>query len=133
MKNKSKLLNIFIFSIIFIGLNSFPTNIFAEEEDKENASEEKNDDVATNDTPIVPAGAYDYGSGKVYTAFTTEDVVEGGTKTIQSFIDADLWDEARRFIGKNQICEGVKSPIIKNTFFEKKNISDDILLSYINY
>ena len=60
-------------------------------------------------------------------------LVEGGTKTIQSFIDADLWDEARKFIGKNQICEGVKSPIIKNTFFEKKNISDDILLSYINY
>ena len=41
-----------------------------------------NDDVATNDTPIVPAGAYDYGSGKVYTAFTTEDVVEGGTKRV---------------------------------------------------
>ena len=43
-----------------------------------------NDDVAANDTPIVPAGAYDYGSGKVYTAFTTEDVVEGGTKRITS-------------------------------------------------
>ena len=41
-----------------------------------------NDDVAANDTPIVPAGAYDYGSGKVYTAFTTEDVVEGGTKRV---------------------------------------------------
>ena len=36
----------------------------------------------TNDTPIVPAGAYDYGSGKVYTAFTNEDVVEGGTKRV---------------------------------------------------
>ena len=46
MKNKSKLLNIFIFSIIFIGLNSFTINIFAEDEDKENASEEKSDDVA---------------------------------------------------------------------------------------
>ena len=41
-----------------------------------------NDDIATNDTPVIPAGAYDYGSGKVYTAFTTEDVIEGGTKRV---------------------------------------------------
>ena len=40
------------------------------------------DDIATDDTPVIPAGAYDYGSGKVYTAFTNEDVVEGGTKRV---------------------------------------------------
>ena len=40
------------------------------------------DDIGTDDTPVIPAGAYDYGSGKVYTAFTTEDVVEGGTKRV---------------------------------------------------
>ena len=39
-------------------------------------------DVANNGTPVVPAGAYDYGSGKVYTAFTIEDVVEGGTERV---------------------------------------------------
>ena len=39
-------------------------------------------DVAQDSTPIIPAGAYDYGSGKVYTAFTVEDVVEGSTQRV---------------------------------------------------
>ena len=39
-------------------------------------------DNNTDNTPIIGAGAYDFGSGKVYTAFTNEDVVEGGTKRI---------------------------------------------------
>jgi hypothetical protein len=39
-------------------------------------------DIKQDATPTVPAGAYDYGSGKVYNAFTTEDVVEGGTQRV---------------------------------------------------
>jgi hypothetical protein len=39
-------------------------------------------DISENRTPIVPAGAYNVGNGKVYTAFTTEDVVEGGAQRI---------------------------------------------------
>jgi hypothetical protein len=39
-------------------------------------------DVSENRTPIVPAGAYNVGNGKVYTAFTTDDVVEGGVQRI---------------------------------------------------
>ena len=39
-------------------------------------------DIANDATPVVPAGAYDYGSGKVYTAFTIEDVVEGSTERV---------------------------------------------------
>mgnify|MGYP000606570553 CR=1 FL=1 len=39
-------------------------------------------DVAQDSTPIIPAGAYDYGSGKVFTAFTVEDVVEGNTQRV---------------------------------------------------
>ncbi|MAV61709.1 MAG: hypothetical protein CMQ83_05075 [Gammaproteobacteria bacterium] len=70
MKNKSKLLNIFIFSIIFIGLNSFTINIFAEDEDKENASEEKSDDVATK----KPKGM----SGKKKEYKTIEEFIDDG-------------------------------------------------------
>jgi len=40
------------------------------------------EDVSTDATPIIPAGAYDYGSGKVYTAFTVEDIVEGNTQRV---------------------------------------------------
>ena len=39
-------------------------------------------DISENRTPIVPAGAYNVGNGKVYTAFTTDDVVEGGNQRI---------------------------------------------------
>jgi hypothetical protein len=39
-------------------------------------------DTVENQTPVIPAGAYDYGSGKVYTAFTVEDIVEGNTQRI---------------------------------------------------
>ena len=39
-------------------------------------------DISENRTPIVPAGAYNVGNGKVYTAFTTDDVVEGSTQRI---------------------------------------------------
>ena len=70
MKNKSKLLNIFIFSIIFIGLNSFTINIFAEDEDKENASEDKSDDAAIK----KPNGM----SGKKKEYKTIEEFIDDG-------------------------------------------------------
>jgi hypothetical protein len=45
-------------------------------------SEISANDISNDSTPIIPAGAYDYGSGKVYTAFTVEDVVEGSTQRV---------------------------------------------------
>jgi diaminohydroxyphosphoribosylaminopyrimidine deaminase/5-amino-6-(5-phosphoribosylamino)uracil reductase len=39
-------------------------------------------------------------------------IIEGGAKTIQSFIDHRLWDEARVFIGKNEIKDGLKGPVL---------------------
>lgn len=41
-----------------------------------------NQDVAQDVTPVVPAGAYDFGSGKVYNAFLIDDVVEGSTQRV---------------------------------------------------
>lgn len=40
------------------------------------------EDIQQNQTPVIPAGAFDYGSGKVYTAFTIEDVVEGNSDRV---------------------------------------------------
>lgn len=37
-------------------------------------------------------------------------IVEGGTKTLQTFIDADLWDEARIFTTKEKFGKGIASP-----------------------
>ena len=40
------------------------------------------DDINNNQTPAIPAGAFDYGSGRVYTAFTVEDIVEGNSERV---------------------------------------------------
>lgn len=37
-------------------------------------------------------------------------IVEGGRKTLQSFIDNNLWDEARIFTGNQFFCNGIKAP-----------------------
>jgi diaminohydroxyphosphoribosylaminopyrimidine deaminase / 5-amino-6-(5-phosphoribosylamino)uracil reductase len=55
-------------------------------------------------------------------------IVEGGRQTIQSFIDADLWDEARFFKTKLTLNEGTKAPKIKGNLLSKETILDDELL-----
>ncbi|MEP6951345.1 MAG: bifunctional diaminohydroxyphosphoribosylaminopyrimidine deaminase/5-amino-6-(5-phosphoribosylamino)uracil reductase RibD [Ginsengibacter sp.] len=48
-------------------------------------------------------------------------LVEGGTKTLQSFIDTSLWDEARIITNENLFIEdGVAAPALENCILEKK-------------
>ncbi len=46
-------------------------------------------------------------------------IVEGGTQTLQTFIDEKLWDEAMVFVGNTSFVKGVKSPIITKEFKEE--------------
>jgi diaminohydroxyphosphoribosylaminopyrimidine deaminase/5-amino-6-(5-phosphoribosylamino)uracil reductase len=39
-------------------------------------------------------------------------IIEGGAHTINGFIEAGLWDEARIFTGKSVLGEGIKAPCI---------------------
>ncbi len=41
-------------------------------------------------------------------------IIEGGRQTLQKFIDKNLWDEARVFIGKKIFTEGIKAPEINS-------------------
>lgn len=59
-------------------------------------------------------------------------IIEGGRKTIQSFIDASLWDEARVFIGEINLNDGTKAPKINNTIYSKSYLKKDTLLTYRN-
>jgi diaminohydroxyphosphoribosylaminopyrimidine deaminase/5-amino-6-(5-phosphoribosylamino)uracil reductase len=59
-------------------------------------------------------------------------LVEGGKQTLQSFIEDNLWDEARVFIGNIHLKSGLKIPII-NGNFQTKNIIDDQLKLFYNY
>ena len=60
-------------------------------------------------------------------------IIEGGAKTIQSFIDANLWDEAFVFIGDTTFKEGLKAPSLKNSSVEFTKIDSDIVKHYKNY
>lgn len=60
-------------------------------------------------------------------------IIEGGKQTLQSFIDANLWDEARVFNGDISFNQGVKAPKIKIKNSIKKQILTDELLIFFNY
>lgn len=59
-------------------------------------------------------------------------IIEGGRKTIQSFIDANLWDEARVFIAEINLIEGTKAPELKRKIYSKSSLKKDTLLTYRN-
>ncbi len=59
-------------------------------------------------------------------------IIEGGTKTLQMFIDANLWDEARVFTGNSFFTNGVKAPEFKGTLTSEEHILNDILKTYQN-
>lgn len=64
-------------------------------------------------------------------------IIEGGSKTIQHFIDSGFWDEARVFTGVITFGKGIKAPLL--TASEKNNqqistlrIKEDVLTIYKN-
>lgn len=59
-------------------------------------------------------------------------IIEGGTQTLQTFIDEDLWDEARVFVGDTEFGEGLKSPVFKASFSKKIEIKEDVLKIHTN-
>jgi len=52
-------------------------------------------------------------------------IIEGGTKTLQSFIDKKLWDEARIFTTKKTLIEGVQPPTIVGEIISQDETGDD--------
>ncbi|WP_236548111.1 bifunctional diaminohydroxyphosphoribosylaminopyrimidine deaminase/5-amino-6-(5-phosphoribosylamino)uracil reductase RibD [Polaribacter septentrionalilitoris] len=59
-------------------------------------------------------------------------IIEGGTKTLQNFIDENLWDEARVFTGDVTFGKGVLAPIFNASKKEHINIQKDVLKIYTN-
>ena len=54
-------------------------------------------------------------------------IVEGGKKTLESFINTNLWDEARVFTNNRMLGGGISSPKIGGKIFNTKKIDDDVL------
>lgn len=60
-------------------------------------------------------------------------IIEGGSQTLQTFIDENLWDEARVFIGNLRLETGIKAPVLALTKTENYSIENDILIISRNY
>jgi diaminohydroxyphosphoribosylaminopyrimidine deaminase/5-amino-6-(5-phosphoribosylamino)uracil reductase len=59
-------------------------------------------------------------------------IIEGGAKTLQSFIDANLWDEAFVFMGTANFGEGTKAPTFKGIMVSEEKIKEDTFRTYKN-
>jgi diaminohydroxyphosphoribosylaminopyrimidine deaminase / 5-amino-6-(5-phosphoribosylamino)uracil reductase len=60
-------------------------------------------------------------------------IIEGGAQTLQTFIEANLWDEARIFTGNIEFGNGIKAPILNQIPYKKEEIATDELLIIRNY
>jgi diaminohydroxyphosphoribosylaminopyrimidine deaminase / 5-amino-6-(5-phosphoribosylamino)uracil reductase len=58
--------------------------------------------------------------------------VEGGKKTIEAFINSNLWDEARIIEGKTEFSTGVLAPTINAIPFKTQTFSSDTIFFYKN-
>lgn len=59
-------------------------------------------------------------------------IIEGGAQTLQTFIDENLWDEARIFTGNTSFGVGVERPNFSAKLIATKNIKNDVLKIYTN-
>lgn len=58
--------------------------------------------------------------------------VEGGSQILNSFIEKNLWDEARVFISKKSFGEGIEAPIVTRNATSEFIVGEDKLLVYRN-
>ncbi len=57
-------------------------------------------------------------------------IVEGGTKLLQTFINAHLWDETQVFTAPKILTNGVKSPVFEHQVADSILLGDDQLNIY---
>jgi diaminohydroxyphosphoribosylaminopyrimidine deaminase/5-amino-6-(5-phosphoribosylamino)uracil reductase len=60
-------------------------------------------------------------------------IIEGGRQTLQTFIDTNLWDEARVFSGNTLFTEGTKAPTLQKSYYKKQFIGQDELIISRNH
>ncbi len=58
-------------------------------------------------------------------------IIEGGSQTLQTFINEKLWDEARVFTGIETFEHGVNAPKLTGKLISEKKIMSDILKIYV--
>jgi diaminohydroxyphosphoribosylaminopyrimidine deaminase/5-amino-6-(5-phosphoribosylamino)uracil reductase len=59
-------------------------------------------------------------------------IIEGGARTLETFINPGLWDEARIFTGKSLLKNGLSAPVISGNITDEFNILDDLVKVLLN-
>lgn len=57
-------------------------------------------------------------------------IIEGGSQTLQAFINENLWDEARVFMGDVEFKKGIKAPRLEGKLLSESRIKNDLLRKY---
>lgn len=68
----------------------------------------------------------------LYKHHITSIIIEGGTTTIATFTETNLWDEARVFTGPTLFKTGIKAPALKGNLISSITIKNDLLNLYRN-
>lgn len=59
-------------------------------------------------------------------------MIEGGAIIISSFVQKNLWDEARVFVGNQFFYDGVKAPVFARELYSYDELGDSKLFTYRN-
>ena len=57
-------------------------------------------------------------------------MVEGGSITLQHFIDLRLWDEVREFVSRRTFGQGLKAPVFQGLSISREILDGDVLTIY---
>lgn len=70
---------------------------------------------------------------ELFVAGKNSVIVEGGAKLLQSFVAANLWDEARILIAPNRLQSGIDAPLLQNEqLLSATQLANDELKIYQN-
>ena len=105
--------------------NTIPTIIFTNSE-VENRSNTEFINIDFNNNPIKQVLDY------LYKAEIQSVIVEGGQLLLQSFIDEEIWDEARVLIGDKTFGEGLAAPKLKHMHKDSSRFFNDTIIYYNN-
>lgn len=69
---------------------------------------------------------------KLYEREIQSVLIEGGSAILKSFIDANLWDEARVFTSDKEFGEGIAAPALNKKATSEENVAGDKLEIFTN-
>jgi len=84
------------------------------------------------ETLLINETSADIICSKLFKANINSIIIEGGSKTLQLFIDTNFWDEIRVFKGSTIFKKGTKAPKFSGLLLSEAKIIDDILKIYVN-